>query len=185
MNKLRRIGLYGISGTGKTTILKQIVKKDVEVIWLEGARLVLDAARLTLDNFKRLSNEEKYFYREKAIEKAFEIQEKEKKDIIIDGHLVFAKGDNRFEHVLTSKDEQFYTEFIYLKPPIELVYQRILNDTTRKRNYTKEVLSSWMEYELNALRELCDHRNLRLNILEATELETAVAFVCKYIESKK
>jgi adenylate kinase len=79
MDNLKRIGLYGVSGTGKTTILKEVSKLTSNVIWLEGSQLVINAAGLTLEQFKKLSDKEKYFFREKAIDKAFEIQRKESK----------------------------------------------------------------------------------------------------------
>ena len=181
MNKLKRIGLYGISGTGKTTILKEVANATSNLIWLEGSRLVTDAEGLTLEEFKKLSDSEKYFFREKAIERAFEIQTKENKHIIIDGHLVFVKGETEFENVMTKADAIFYTDYIYLNLPTEIILQRQQNDTERKRNHNANTISNWTAFELNELKLFCNNNNLPLHILETADTKQTVDFICKYI----
>ncbi len=181
MGNLKRIGLYGVSGTGKTTILKEVSKLTSNVIWLEGSQLVINSAGLTLEQFKKLSETEKYFYREKAIDKAFEIQMKEGKHIIIDGHLVFAKGESEFENVMTEKDKTFYTDYIYLNLPTETVLQRQQNDSNKKRNYTAKTISNWVAFELQELKQFCNKHNLNLHILQTTDSKKCVELICNYI----
>lgn len=180
MGNLKRIGLYGVSGTGKTTILKEVSKLTSDVIWLEGSQLVINAAGLTLEQFKNLSDTEKYLYREKAIDKAFEIQTKEGKHIIIDGHLVFAKGESEFENVMTEKDKTFYTDYIYLNLPTETILQRQQNDSDKKRNYTAKKISNWVAFELQELKQFCTKHNLNLHILQSTNSKECVEFICNY-----
>lgn len=181
MEILKRIGLYGVSGTGKTTILKEVSKLTTNVIWLEGSQLVINAAGLTLEQFKKLSDKDKYYYREKAIDNAFEIQTKERKHIIIDGHLVFVKGECEFENVMTEKDKIFYTDYIYLNLPTEIIWQRQQNDRNKKRNYSAKTISNWVAYELQELKQFCDNNSLKLHILEKTDNKECVEFICNYI----
>lgn len=181
MDNLKRIGLYGVSGTGKTTILKEISQLISNVIWLEGSKLVISEAGLTLEQFKKLPDSEKYFYREKAIDKAFEIQRKEGKHIIIDGHLVFAKGENEFENVMTEKDKTFYTDYIYLNLPTETILQRQQNDGDKKRNHSAKTITNWVAFELQELKEFCDYNNLNLHILGTTDSKECVEFIRNYI----
>jgi len=181
MKKLKRIGLYGISGTGKTTILKEVANATSNLIWLEGSRLVTDAAGLILNEFKKLSDSEKYSFREKAIERAFEIQTKENKHIIIDGHLVFSKGETDFENVMTKADETFYTDYIYLNLPTQIILQRQQSDTNRKRNYNAITISNWAAFELKELKLFCTKNNLPLHILETADTKSTVDFICNYI----
>ena len=181
MDNLKRIGLYGVSGTGKTTILKEVSKLTSNVIWLEGSQLVINAAGLTLEQFKNLSDPEKYFFREKAIDKAFEIQTKESKHIIIDGHLVFAKGESEFENVMTEKDKTFYTDYIYLNLPTETILQRQQNDSDKKRNYSEKTISNCVAFELQELKQLCNKHNLNLHILQTADNKECIDFLCNYI----
>jgi len=183
MECFKRIGLYGVSGTGKTTILKEVSKLTSKVIWLEGSQLVLNAAGLTLQNFKELPEKEKYFYREEAIENAIKIQAKENKHIIIDGHLVFAKGENQFENVMTKKDKVFYTDYIYLKLPTEIILSRQKNDKNKIRDYSGSQISKWVEFELQELRTICAEDGLNLHVLETPDQKECVEFICNYIET--
>ncbi|WP_430409282.1 ATP-binding protein [Kordia sp.] len=184
MNKLKRIGLYGISGTGKTTLLQELKKQCLDTICLEGSSLLLETANISLPEFKKLSDTQKYKLRENAMIAAHAIQETTQKHIIIDGHLVFAKSTNEFENVMTAKDAAFYTHYLYLKLPIAIIYERLQNDTTRKRNYTKEALENWMNYEWNALQIFCTTQNLPLNIIETTNKQTTVDFICNYLKNE-
>ena len=181
MGNLKRIGLYGVSGTGKTTILKEVSKLTSNVIWLEGSQLVINAAGLTLEQFKKLSETEKYFFREKAIDKAFEIQTKDGKHIIIDGHLVFAKGESEFENVMTEKDKTFYTDYIYLNLPTETILLRQQNDSDKKRNYSAKTISNWVAFELQELKQFCKKQNLNLHILQTTDIKECVDLISNYI----
>lgn len=181
MQKFKRIGLYGVSGTGKTTILKEVVKKVDNAIWLEGSKLLSEAAEMPLEEFKKLNSKEKYVFREKAIEKAWEIQEEKNKHIIIDGHLVFAKGESEFENVMTEKDATFYTEYIYLKLPAQVVMDRIRNDKKRNTDYSVTTIYRWAEVELKQLSAFCSEKNIPLTILNKEDLQESVIFICNYI----
>lgn len=184
MQKFKRIGLYGVSGTGKTTILKEVVKKVNKVIWLEGSKLISEAADMSLDEFKKLPFNEKYFFREKAIERAWEIQKEKKQHIIIDGHLLFAKGESEFENVMTEKDADFYTEYIYLKLPAQVVMERIQNDKKRNRDYSLTTIYRWAEAELKQLSAFCSERNIPLTVLSTEDLRESVNFLCDYINKE-
>lgn len=181
MENLKRIGVYGISGAGKTTILEKVSKLTSNLKWLEGSKLILDVAGLELDKFKKLSEFKKYFYREKAINKAFEIQNREKINIIIDGHLAFPKGETGFENVMTKRDVIFYTDYIYLNLPPEIIFQRIQSDSLRKQNYSIKTLSNWAKFELRILKIFCKSHKLNLTILEAEDTQNTVNFICKYM----
>lgn len=180
-NKLKRLGLYGISGTGKTTILKELNKLTSEVIWLEGSKLVIEAAEMPLKEFKKLSDDKKYFFREKAIENAFKIQFQIKKHIVIDGHLVFPKGKDNFENVMTNKDVNFYTDYVYLDLPIEIIQKRIQNDNTRTKKHTKTLLAKWAAFELKELQKFCFEYKKPLHILKTTDKIETVNFIYNYI----
>lgn len=184
MNKLKRIGLYGISGTGKTTLLQDLKKQCLDTVCIEGSSLLLETANISLSDFKKLSDAQKYALRENAIVAAHKIQATTQKHIIIDGHLVFAKSTNEFESVMTVKDATFYTDYIYLKLPISIIYERLQNDTTRKRNYTKETLENWMNYEWNALQIFCTAQNLPLTLIETIDKQTTVDFICNYLKNE-
>lgn len=181
MQLLKRIGLYGISGVGKTTILSTFTKLPSNTIWLEGTKMVLDAAQMTLDNFKKLPEIEKYYFREMAISNAFEIQIQKQQHIIIDGHLAFPKGEDGFDNVMTDNDKKFYTDFLYLKLPPQIILTRQQNDAIRKRNYSLTTIANWIDFELIQLKKTCLEHNINLCIIESEDLETSVNIILKTI----
>lgn len=181
MQSLKRIGFYGVSGIGKTTILTAFNKLTSNTIWLEGTKLVLEAAELTLEDFKKLPEVEKYYFREMAISSAFEIQDKEKLHIIIDGHLAFPKGENGFENVMTENDKRFYTDFLYLKLAPKTVLKRQQNDIIKKRNYSLNTITKWIDFEIRQLQKVCLQHNINLFIIESENIQTSIDVIIKTI----
>lgn len=181
MNNYKRIGLYGVSGTGKTTIMKAVSQLVTETIWLEGSKLITNTAGLNLEFFKKLSDKEKYFYREKAIVAAEKIQNTQRKHIVIDGHMVFVKGEDNFENVMTDKDASFYTDYIYLNLPPEVIFERLQSDKSRVLKYTERVIKNWIDFELQEIVAFCKKQNVNLKILNSTNLNECVKAVCVYI----
>ncbi len=157
----RRVGLYGVSGCGKTTLLRDFIKTRDDYYWIEGSRAVLLPLNNDLDKFKKLSTEDKYIYREKAIDYAEEILEIEKKNIIIDGHYCFMKDKISYENVMTDKDRKFYTDFIYMDLRPELVLERQRKDKLKKRNYSLEQIKEWISFERSELKKECERCRIR------------------------
>ncbi|WMX17170.1 ATP-binding protein [Aureispira sp. CCB-E] len=181
MKNLRRIGLYGVKGVGKTTILKEVNKLTSNAVWLEGAKLVLDAAKLPLTEFKKLPKDKKHLFREQAIEKAIEVQSKMNKHILIDGHLVFPKGEDEFENVMTDKDNLFYTDFVYLVFPPKVILQRQKDDLIKKRIYSLKTIKNWIEFEMSELEKVCELYKINLHILSAKSNSDCINFILNLI----
>lgn len=181
MKSLKRIGLYGINGTGKTTILKSVVATTSEIVWLQGSDMVLQAANISLPEFKRLSDDKKCYFREQAILNATQIQREQNKHVIIDAHLLFPSDNGGFENAMTRQDTEFYTDYIYLNLPAAIIHHRLLNDTARPRNRPIEMLQNWIENEMASLEKFCQSNGAPLTILETDDLNSTVQFICKYV----
>lgn len=182
MESLKRIGLYGVKGVGKTTISKEVNRlASNALVWLEGSRLVLEAAKVPLTEFKRLPEEKKHLFREQAIEKAIEVQLIENKHILIDGHLVFPKGEDEFENVMTDKDNLFYTDFVYLKFPPKVILQRQKDDLIKKRIYPLKTIKNWIEFEISELEKVCKSNKINLHILEDKSNSYCIDFILNLI----
>lgn len=180
---LKRIGLYGISGVGKTTLLKEITGRTDQIVWFEGAKLVLEAAGLSLDSFKKLSEKEKYVFREKAIDIAFARQLQVQKSIIIDGHLAFATGECQYENIMTENDKSFYTQFIYLELDPEIVMQRQQNDLTKKRVYSRDTIANWIAFEKQELEMVCKENNIPLCVVKNESYEHCIEVILNAIHN--
>lgn len=183
MQLLRRVGLYGISGVGKTTTLKKLVALNSDFIWLEGANLLLDVAEINLSDFKKLSSPEKYTIRENAISKAIKIQERENKHIVIDGHLAFPKNETDFEDVMTNMDKLFYTDIVYPKVSPKIILERQQNDISKKRDYSIQTITEWIDFEINQLHKVSIEYNINFVIVESEKTEDYMKAILKTIKN--
>ena len=174
---MKRIGLYGVSGIGKSTILKELVLKHPDLLWLEGAKLLLETANIDLITFKKSDDLEKMRYRENAIKQAFKIQAEEKRDVIIDGHFSFPDDANSFKSVFTSMDNAFYKDIIYLQLPPEVILKRQLSDFTRKRNHSIEQIKAWVEYEIQFVNELANKDSHAVYYLKSESLDECINYI--------
>jgi adenylate kinase len=181
MQTLKRIGLYGVSGVGKTTILNELIQLSSNILWLEGSSLVLDAANLTLEKFKDLPETQKYRFREMAISNAIEIQKSKNQHVIIDGHLAFARGENEFENVMTEMDKMFYTDFVYLKLSPITILERQEKDLLRNRSYSLETITNWQKFELSELEKVCEEKNIGLYVTESERNKDCMELILKTI----
>jgi len=112
--KLRRIGLYGINCTGKTTVAKKISELHPNYEFIDGSDIINKVCPGGLSEFKKLNTFEKYNVRETAINYLKNYQNKIKKHLVIAGHYSFLQDDNTFEIALTRADVQFYTDIFSL-----------------------------------------------------------------------
>ena len=183
MGTLKRIGFYGVSGVGKTTILKEAAAHSSELVWLEGSRLILHVAGLPLEEFKRLDELAKYDLRERAIHRALEIQNQEQRHVIIDGHMVFATGEGEFHNVMTAADADFYTDYIYLNLPASIVLKRQQHDQKHRREFSEDTIAAWMAAELKAIRNVCHHHKANLHVLQSVDNHQCVDFILNLLRA--
>ena len=149
--KYRRIGIYGISCTGKTTLAKQMEKLNpYQYKFMDGSSVINDVCEGGLAAFKKLPAEHKYQCRKAAIRYLEQLQKKEQKHLIIAGHYSFFSNDN-FEIAWTDADENFYTDIIIINDDIDTVYQRCIN---LGKKYSKTDLKKWNHFENSKLANL-------------------------------
>lgn len=183
MKKLKRVGLYGLSGVGKSSTIQQLVSDTDDVFHMDGTAFILQASNLSLDEFKRCPESLKHQYREQAIDLAFKHQNRINKHFLTAGHLAFPDVSGSINSVMTDKDKQFYTEFIYMDLPAELIYNRQQNDPNKKRNYSFDVITNWLTFEKNELTRVCEEENIPLYLLKETDMDLCIKFINKVIKS--
>lgn len=180
MERFRRVGLYGVSGCGKTTLAKSFANKDDIYMWIPGSKPLADLVGGDIAVFQKLPEKEKIIYREKAIQNAFKLQEARKKNVIIDGHYCFFKRPS-YEIVMTDADRKFYTDFVYMNLPAEDILKRQENDTEKRRNYTTQEITAWQHYEIEQLKKEC--KDFRINYFELTSnsIEESIIILDNYL----
>ncbi|GKZ44518.1 hypothetical protein AbraIFM66951_006722 [Aspergillus brasiliensis] len=140
------IGLYGVSGSGKTFIMKKLEQElgEMRLAFFEGSEVIASVTTGGLDAFKKLDEAGKAEYRKRAILKIKSICIETSKVGIVTGHLTFW-DDERCDH------------------PMKVYTQEDLNTFThilRRTNVSSSHLSRWQGYELTELRHLCAENNI-------------------------
>lgn len=129
MNSNIRIGVYGVSGAGKTSLLNEITPiLGNKCKLVEGSQLIANLAEGGMAGFLSSTEKQKHAIREQAIESLQNVNQ----PIIITCHY-YLYSDKKFERVMTDADKRFFTHIIYLDYPSEDVFNQLKNDKTRFR----------------------------------------------------
>ncbi|KIK59250.1 hypothetical protein GYMLUDRAFT_74517 [Collybiopsis luxurians FD-317 M1] len=163
------IGLYGLPGSGKTSLINQLKESlsHEDFQFYEGSVVISDLIPGGLENFRQMDNVEKTLWRERAIDWIMEDSTRSGRVAVVAGHFMFwDEPDKAGQVVWTAHDEQTYTHILYLDVPPDTVAQYRLNDRARARSVvSQEHLRRWQDTERDQLRLLClQHGILFANI---------------------
>ena len=152
MKHLKRIGLYGVSSTGKTTIAKHIEALFLRFKCIDGSAVIDKICPGGISEFKKLDKISKNKYREKGVAYIRDYQSKIHKNIIVTGHYSFLLSDGTIEKVWTEADNDFYTDIIHIKDEPANIYSRCI--LRKKTCISLKLVRKWVEYEENAINSL-------------------------------
>ena len=158
------VGIYGISGCGKSYLSQQLKRELGEdgFAFYEGSDVI---SKLTdgLDEFKSMGKNEQDKYREQAITKIQEQCTDSRKVGIVVGHYMFwSEGETDAQVIWTESDGKAFTHIIYLDVEGSTVDRQRRGDEPRKRDEVSiEHLDNWRNKERDELRNVCrEHRIL-------------------------
>lgn len=151
------VGIYGVSGCGKTTLIERLKKTlgERDFAFFDGSQILGSIVRGGLAAFKRKPEAEKAVYREIAITHIAGLCQSSRKVGIVAGHLTFWTGTGVME-VHTQADLETYTHVLYLDTPAETIAEYRLNDPNRDRpEMSVNDLRRWQWSEKSRAKTLC------------------------------
>lgn len=153
------VGLYGIPGSGKATLLehfKEELGQDGSAFY-DGSEVISGVFQGRLEAFHGLYEEEKNHWRVQAIKKTEEDYTKNKKVGVVAGHFMFwEESQKEGKKVWTQQDLSKYTHIVYLDEKAGDIANRRRNDRARDRpSASSNHLHNWRSAEKRRLQALC------------------------------
>lgn len=158
------IGLYGISGSGKSFLMKQLMEKlgPDSFEYYEGSNMIHSVTPGGLDTFYGLSEDEKVELRGYAIDKIKSECARSGKTGIVAGHfMLWPEAEETGTRVYTERDLATYSHILYVNTTPELMFHYRQKDAQKRRlPWSVQHLHRWQQTEIKELRELCREHNI-------------------------
>ncbi|PKS13138.1 hypothetical protein jhhlp_000480 [Lomentospora prolificans] len=175
-NKPVVIGIYGISGSGKTYILHQLRRTiGTDFNLYEGSLVIDKLVPGGLDVFKASEENDQFQWRELAINTIHAECVDANKPGVVSGHfMLWPQEQEMGEKVMTGADLDVYSHIIYLDIPPTIIDENRRADLERDRPIASvEQLQRWQACEKTALRSLCREHGILFFPLSASLDELA------------
>ncbi|KAK0619460.1 uracil phosphoribosyltransferase-domain-containing protein [Immersiella caudata] len=158
------VGIYGVPGTGKSFLLRELKKRDTagHLVIFEGSETIASVTPGGLEAFKTLPESEKTRYRQLAIAKIQQRAAEEAKVALVAGHLLFwSEEEGPGTPVMTQDDMEVYTHMIYLHALPATVAERRKKDITRSRPpLSVSHIERWQRDEAVELQRICEQNSI-------------------------
>ncbi|KAJ7065022.1 uracil phosphoribosyltransferase-domain-containing protein [Mycena amicta] len=181
------VGIYGVSGSGKTTQLKQLeeeFKEDPFRIKLYESSTVLDSlVPGGLEVFKKMDDQEKEVHREIAVRHVAKQCATLQEVGVVIGHFSFWENGAP-NAVWTPADAQTYTHIVYFDVPAQIVAERRQNDSTRARqSLSPEQLETWQSFERRQLRAACLENGILFSVANPSRISSLLHDIGSHSEA--
>jgi uracil phosphoribosyltransferase/phosphoserine phosphatase/adenylate kinase len=172
----RVVGIYGISGSGKSHLLKHLEKMlgVRQFKYYDGSSQIEKVTPGGLLAFQNMGEIEQVLYRKKAIISVQEECKAASVTGIVAGHLMFWNLDSSApgKVIWTDADAETYTQIIYLDVPARTIQEQRVNDQKKLRPVlSEEQLRQWMGAEISELSRICFLQNIALMPISGSHQE--------------
>ncbi|KAE8149996.1 uracil phosphoribosyltransferase [Aspergillus avenaceus] len=175
------VGIYGISGSGKSNLLEQLEKElgGEYFAYYEGSKVIDTIVPGGLDAFKMMAEQDQAHWRGLAIDKIGKMCTDLGKVGIVTGHFMFwSEEEDTGSTVYTERDMQTFSHILYLDFPAKIFAQRRQLDTKRTRpSFSANHLHRWQQTEIAQLRELCRIHGVLFTLISFDRTERVSALL--------
>ncbi|RDA86961.1 hypothetical protein CP532_6729 [Ophiocordyceps camponoti-leonardi (nom. inval.)] len=174
------IGIYGLPGAGKSFLLNSL-KLELDprdFVFYEGSDKISSLVPGRLKAFQAFKNEEKDFWRERAIDEISRESAYLGKAAVVTGHYMFWGDDTERSVAWTRHDSETYTHIVYLAVTAARISQQRRDDRLRSRPaISNDMIQKWQEAELSQLSEMCRRHGILFTLISEESLSRVPAFL--------
>ncbi|HNN91825.1 MAG TPA: ATP-binding protein [Pseudomonadota bacterium] len=181
---LRRLCLVGVSGLGKSTLLRAIAPRLPRYYCISGSTLLRELCGAEFPHFDHLPDVRKQAIREGVIRRMVQIQSERQLHILCDGHTMLrSRASGVIEPVFTAEDCAFYHELILLHAPASVVVARRQADTSRSRPTDEAMIQEELAAEAAESRRIAERHAMRFHQLDAADAALEAQFLQRLQET--
>ena len=172
------VGLYGVSGCGKTHLLKQLKQKfgETQFAFYEGSKVLDSVVPGHLKAFDGMKLPDKEHWRKRAIDYIGKQCTDRKKVGVVAGHFMFWPEEQQAgTPACTENDLKVFTHILYLDIRADVIAERSRNDPKRNRPTTSaRHLHNWQHEEKIQLSNLCRQHGILFSLISPRLNETTL-----------
>lgn len=185
------VGLYGISGCGKSFLLKQLkerFEKGGPFVFIDGSELIAECVPGGLEVFQKMDKALQKHHRKNAINMIQKLHTDEGRVAVIAGHFVLWDDEEAdLVEVWTYNDAMVYTHIIYLDIPVDIIQEYRYKDEIKRRfPASKKQLQEWMQREVAGLGKVCPENDILLTSVHTSDpLDRISALLYNFMEQSE
>ena len=180
------VGLYGIQGSGKTFLINQLKEElgETRFAFYDGSSIIASVISGGLNAFQTMSPPDQTYWRGCVIDKIKKDSVESGKVAVVAGHLMLWSEEHKtVSPIYTRNDLETYTHILYLDADVDVVAQRRLHDTGKRRpSMSVSDLQKWQQEEKKKLVELCRSHGILFSLLSSSPSTTLVNKVSTLLE---
>ncbi|PWY93947.1 hypothetical protein BO94DRAFT_612593 [Aspergillus sclerotioniger CBS 115572] len=184
-NKPTIIGIYGVPGSGKTSLLRLLETElpGGSFSFYEGSTVIDKVSPGGLAAFKKMELPDKEICRQEAMKLIKDECVASGRIGIVTGHYMFWDVPTQdAEIAITSVDLKTYTHVVYLNQPAFVVSQRREHDTERHRDSLAiPHLREWIDTEVSEMTTLCLNHSIMFTLLLPYSIGKIAALIQDFV----
>ena len=172
------VGLYGVSGCGKSHLLEQLEQKfgGTNFAFYDGSDMIGAIVPGGLEAFEGMEKSDQEYWRKRAIDQIGQDCTNSKKMGVVAGHFMFWSEEEQAGTLAwNDNDQKVFTHILYLDVAADVVAERRRNDKKKERppasvNHLRE----WQRQEKVQLKDLCRQHGILFSLMTPRPSETTL-----------